>query len=116
MWRLRCVAWWPALLVAACLWVSGTADTAWAASALSPRRTGMEPPDQPRSLNLPPAGRALGRTAEGGMGYTDAYGNVLRDPSAREADAPRANADARRPQLDNRPLPDPAQGAPLWKF
>ncbi|MDE5832758.1 MAG: translation initiation factor IF-2, partial [Desulfovibrio sp.] len=44
-----------------------------AKSAYSPRHSGIEPPGGPRSLEAIP-GRSPSRTAEGGMGYMDAYG------------------------------------------
>ncbi|MGE9984540.1 translation initiation factor IF-2 [Desulfovibrio sp. SGI.169] len=95
---------------------------AQAASALSPRHSGLEPPGGPRPLEgLPPAS-APSRTAEGGMGYTDAYGNTVEDRPPEEK-APR-----KRPRpgaygsygvgAAARPLPDPDAGpkSPAWSF
>lgn len=95
---------------------------ALAASALSPRHSGLEPPGGPRPLEgLPPAS-APSRTAEGGMGYTDAYGNTI------ENRPPEEKAPRKRPRPGAygaygagsvaRPLPDPdaGPGTPAWSF
>lgn len=103
-------------------WEGDTArHTALAASALEPRRTGLEPPDSPRSLGLLPGGPQAGRTAEGGMGYTDAYGNTLTQPApeaaARRDRRQRARDEAAAAQArHSRPLPDPQQQTPVWSF
>jgi len=96
--------------------------TAWAASALSAPRTGLEAPGGPRPLDrLPAAGRSSG-TVYGNPGYTDAYGNSVDDVSPPEK-APRKRlspgaygAYGNRP--DPRPLPDPHNGSrlPAWSF
>lgn len=91
-----------------------------ARSAYSPRHTGLEPPGGPRALEAIP-GRTPGRTPEGGMGYTDAYGNTLTErpeaeKKARVRPRPGAYGTAAKKE-DSRPLPDPGpQGPPLWKF
>ena len=95
---------------------------ALAASALSPRHSGLEPPGGPKPLEgLPPAS-APSRTAEGGMGYTDAYGNTIEN-RPHEEKAPRKRP---RPGAYGaygagsvaRPLPDPDAGpeTPAWSF
>lgn len=99
---------------------AGFGGEALAASAFSPRRSGLEPPGGPRPLEGLPA-KSAGRTAEGGMGYTDAYGNTV-DDLPREEKAPRQRP---RPgayggpalQQDSRPLPDPHKSeTPAWSF
>ncbi len=99
---------------------AGFGGQALAASALSPRHSGLEPPGGPRPLEGLPA-KSAGRTAEGGMGYTDAYGNTI-DDLPREEKAPRQRP---RPgayggpalQQDSRPLPDPRKSeTPAWSF
>lgn len=87
-------------------------------SALSPRHSGMEPPDAPkRGENM--AGRPLSRTPSGGMGYTDAYGNPVEDGG------PEENRKERRPKPEwmeksgksAARLPDSGlSSSPLWKF
>lgn len=112
----RAACWARAALafLAVCLIVPEPA--VMAASAYSARRSGLEPPGGPRPLENVP-GASVGRTPEGGMGYTDAYGNAVRGNDAR-ADAPR-----RRPPVvreappAERPLPDfPADRTPVWNF
>ena len=97
------------------------ADEAHAASAYTPRHSGMDAPGEPKRIESLPSKNA-GRTAEGGMGYTDAYGNTITD-SQPEEKAPR-----RRPgpgaygnrgvQEHDRPLPDPTpkDTTPAWSF
>ena len=55
------------------------AGDAWAASALSPRHSGLEPPGGPKPMEGLPAMGNAGNTTERGMGYTDAYGRPLKD-------------------------------------
>lgn len=90
-----------------------------ARSALSPRHSGIEPPGGPRPIDVLP-GNSPSRTAEGGMGYVDAYGNtVTRDEQPREVKRPprlRPGAyggNAAKERIINIPEPD---GKPLWKF
>ena len=105
------------VLALTALWAGPTS----ARSALSPRHTGMEPPGGPRQTDVMP-GRGPSRTAEGGMGYTDAYGNTLDDsqpPEKAPRNRPRAGAYGGYGAKDEaRPLPDPGTGggAPVWSF
>lgn len=97
-----------------------TTGLALAASAYSPRHSGLEPPGGPKPLEALP-GRSMGRTAEGGMGYTDAYGNTVDDRPPPEKEArrrPHPGAYGQSPSRDSRPLPDPQpQGStPAWTF
>lgn len=97
-----------------------TSGSALAASAYSPRHSGLEPPGGPKPLEALP-GRSMGRTAEGGMGYTDAYGNTIDDRPPPEKEArrrPHPGAYGRSPSRDDRPLPDrQLQGStPVWTF
>ena len=98
-------------------------DKVWAASAHSPRRSGLEPPGGPRQLDSVPQGRAMTRSYDGGMGYTDAYGNTVDDvPPEERAPRRRLRAGAYgaygRDKADTRPLPDPAPGGegPAWSI
>lgn len=113
------------LVLAPGLWpaqdMHGASGAAWAKSAFSARESGIEPPGGPKPMEGLP-GKNVGRTAEGGMGYTDAYGNTITEPQPEEK-APR-----RRPgpgaygnrgmQEHNRPLPDPTpkDTTPAWSF
>ena len=71
--RRACV---PVLLALLCAAGSAALDAgdAWAASALSPRHSGLEPPGGPKPMEGLPAMGNAGNTTERGMGYTDAYG------------------------------------------
>ena len=73
---------WGAALCAGAMLPDGFAPaprSAWAASALSPRHSGLEPPGGPKPLEGLPAAGAQSGTTQGGMGYTDAYGNTVDD-------------------------------------
>ena len=114
-----------ALLVAAPLlpvslgWL--TAEEAVAASAYSPRSSGMDMPGEAKRLETLPSKNA-GRTAEGGMGYTDAYGNTIEDRQPEEKPAPKRPAPGAygvgggKNQRYERPLPDPQNQTPAWSF
>ena len=71
-------------------------------------------------FNLP--SKSAGRTAEGGMGYTDAYGNTIDDRQPEEKPArQRPHPGAYGPgagQSDRyeRPLPNPQNQTPAWSF
>jgi hypothetical protein len=90
-----------------------------AASAYSPRHSGLEPPGGPRSSqNLP--GKSASRTPQGGMGYTDAYGNTLDDvrpeenrPQRRLSPGAYGSHGEKEPE---RPLPEPQTPRPVWSF
>lgn len=97
--------------------------TATAASMLSPRHSGLEPPGGPKTpeglINAQPSAR----TSEGSMGFTDAYGNVVQNkPPAekgpRQRPRPGAYGGYGREQADERPLPDPHEdeAPPAWRF
>ena len=59
-----------------------------AAPLYSPRPSGTEPPGGPRPSDALPQPGNFGRTPEGGLGYTDAYGNTItnkpQEPVARK--------------------------------
>ena len=76
--RRACV---PVLLALLCAAGSAALDAgdARAASALSPRHSGLEPPGGPKPIEGLPAMGNAGNTTERGMGYTDAYGRPLKD-------------------------------------
>lgn len=88
-----------------------------ARSPSNARHTGIEPPGEPRmSSGLP--GNSPSRTAEGGMGYIDAYGNTL-SPEEAQIKKPRRlkpGAYGARAKTDNH-LPDPVINSKIpWKF
>ena len=105
------------LLLAACLFPAGAAV---AGSAYSPRHSGLEPPGGPRSLESLPGGRSAGRTDDGGMGYTDAYGRRLenRPPErkVRNRPSPGAYGGYGRQEEAVRPLPEVENPKPAWNF
>ncbi len=114
------------LLVLALCGTAGTlmwhacAESVLAASAFSPRRSGLEPPGGPRPLEGLP-GRDVSRTDQGGMGYTDAYGRVLEDrppPEAkpRHRPGPGAYGGYGREAKPVRPLPEVQESRPAWNF
>ena len=93
-----------------------------ARSVYTPRDSGTEAPGGPRAPIGMPAPSNFGRTQEGGMGYTDAYGNTISDQipekKPRKRLPPGAYGQYGTPNPDNRPLPDPAKGPakPAWGF
>jgi len=107
-------------LVLALLGAPGGGLPAQAASAYRPPRTGLEPPGGLKKSEVLPGGRSIGRTPEGGMGYTDAYGNTIRNRPPEEKPArPRLRPGAygaEAPARPERPLPDPQNQAPAWNF
>lgn len=110
-----------AALLVVCALATLWAYEALARSALSPRHTGMDPPGGPRTSEVMP-GHGPTRTAEGGVGYTDAYGNTLDDvppPEKEPRKRPRQGAyGGYGVKPDARPLPDPgaADSPPVWSF
>ena len=110
--RRACV---PVLLALLCAAGSTSLDAgdAWAASALSPRHSGLEPPGGPKPMEGLPAMGNAGNTTERGMGYTDAYGRPLKDYGPEEV-KPRKRQCKRksevragrlaRPQTTDKPL------------
>lgn len=110
-----------AALLFTCALAALWACPALARSALSPRHSGLEPPGGPRTSEVMP-GNAPTRTAEGGMGYTDAYGNTVDDvpvPEKTPRKRPRAGAyGGYGEKAEARPLPDPgaADTPPVWSF
>ncbi len=96
-------------------------DEAQAASAYTPRHSGMDPPGEPKRIESLPSKNA-GRTAEGGMGYTDAYGNTIDDRPPEEKPAPKRprpgayGVGAGQSERYERPLPDPQNQTPAWSF
>lgn len=113
-------------LLAALSLVSGSPQwldvpSAQAASAYSARNSGMDPPGEPKRIESLPS-KSAGRTAEGGMGYTDAYGNTIDDRQPEEKPArQRAHPGAYGPgagqsDRDERPLPNPQNQTPAWSF
>ena len=87
------------------------AGDAWAASALSPRHSGLEPPGGPKPMEGLPA-----------MGNADAYGRPLKDYGPEEVKPrkrPRGGAYGTYGRKQSRPLPDPdadTPGKPAWDF
>lgn len=97
------------------------ADEAQAASAYSARNSGLDAPGEPKRIESLPSKNA-GRTAEGGMGYTDAYGNTIDDRQPEEKPAPKRprpgayGVGAGQSERQERPLPDPQNQTPAWSF
>lgn len=95
-------------------------NAAEAGSVYSPRHSGLEPPGGPRSTETLPGGRSAGRTDDGGMGYTDAYGRRLenRPPErkVRNRPGPGAYGGYGRQEEAVRPLPDVEKPEPAWNF
>ena len=97
------------------------ADEAQAASAYTPRHSGMDAPGEPKRIESLPSKNAW-RTAEGGMGYTDAYGNTIDDRQPEEKPAPKRprpgayGVGAGQSERYERPLPDPQNQTPAWSF
>ena len=95
--------------------------SALAASAYSARNSGMDPPGEPKRIEALPS-KSAGRTAEGGMGYTDAYGNTIDDRPPEEKPAhqrPHPGAygpGAGKSGPNERPLPNPQNQTPAWSF
>lgn len=90
-------------------------------SAFSPRHTGMEPPGEMKTPDNMP-GRPLSRTAEGGRGYIDAYGNTVTPQEPREhSEKSRlrrgaySNADSKK-ETATLPVPTKDISPKLWKF
>ena len=98
-----------------------TVPSAQAASAYSARNSGMDPPGEPKRIEALPS-KSAGRTAEGGMGYTDAYGNTIDDRQpeekpARQRPLPGAyGPGAGKSGPNERPLPNPQNQTPAWSF
>ena len=119
--RRACV---PVLLALLCAAGSAALDAgdAWAASALSPRHSGLEPPGGPKPMEGLPAMGNAGNTTERGMGYPDAYGRPLKDYGPEEVKPrkrPRGGAYGTYGRKQSRPLPDPdadTPGKPAWDF
>ncbi|MBQ7608759.1 MAG: translation initiation factor IF-2 [Desulfovibrionaceae bacterium] len=94
----------------------------FARSVYTPRDSGTEPPGGPRAPEAIPSSGSFGRTAEGGMGYVDAYGNTIDNRESPKPPKKRLPRGAfGRPDRDaaryDRPLPDPARsGPPAWSF
>ncbi|MBD5553675.1 MAG: hypothetical protein HDQ44_04990 [Desulfovibrio sp.] len=95
----------------ACLVILLLAGDIYGRSVMSPRRSGMDAPGGPRQMDILP-GNSPGRTAEGGMGYTDAYGNTLTDKVPEEK-VKRPRKQAQRPPAT---LPEVSIGEPVWTF
>ncbi|WP_297226944.1 translation initiation factor IF-2 [uncultured Desulfovibrio sp.] len=113
--RLRRIL--PCALLAVSLF---SADAALAGSVYSPRHSGLEPPGGPRSLESLPGGRSAGRTDDGGMGYTDAYGRRLENKpperKVRNRPSPGAYGGYGRQEEAVRPLPEVEKPKPAWNF
>ena len=89
-----------------------------------PPSSGLSPSDSTRELDgVVPGGRSMSRTPEGGMGFTDAYGNTIRDrppeePSPRRRLPAGAYGRYGKEKTYDRPLPEPAAdpARPAWSF
>lgn len=102
------------------LLVLGLAPNTLAKTVYTPRDSGTEAPGGPRAPEALPSSGSFGRTAEGGMGYTDAYGNTVSDvrpePKPRQR-LPRGAYGSYGQNPVERPLPDPERDrSPAWSF
>ena len=108
------------LLVLCCFLILAQVAQASAKSVYTPRDSGTEAPGGPRAPEALPSSGSFGRTAEGGMGYTDAYGNTLSDarPEPKPHKRLPRGAYGRYGQTqEERPLPDPLRDrSPVWSF
>ncbi|MBD5642210.1 MAG: translation initiation factor IF-2 [Desulfovibrio sp.] len=105
-------------LAALCLVLFADPDCGFCRSAHSPRHSGMEAPGGPKQLGEMPMSGPV-RTAEGGMGYTDAYGRTLTDKMPEERkprQRPRPGAYGKREPVAELPDVDPARQKPVWSF
>lgn len=96
------------------------AERAEAGSAYNPRHSGLEPPGGPRPGEALP-GQTAGRTDDGGMGYTDAYGRRLQNTppperASRNRPGPGAYGGYARDREAVRPLPEVDAPKPAWNF
>lgn len=98
-------------------------DMSLAASAYSPRHSGLEAPGGPKPLEgLPGRGDRSGTTPTN-SGYTDAYGNPIGERTTEEKPKQRRpspgayGAYGKKSEYDQ-PLPDPSRGAsePAWVY
>ena len=98
-------------------------DPCHARSAFSSRHSGLEAPGEGRGADgMSALGMRAGRTAEGGMGYSDAYGNTLDDQPAEEK-KPRKRVhpgayghNVTRREVRGLPDPDRHSGVPAWSY
>lgn len=105
------------------LFGGATLDTSLAASAYSPRHSGLEAPGGPRPIEgLPGRGDRSG-TTPANSGYTDAYGNPVGDFSAEEKPkakrpSPGAYGSYGKKSEYDQPLPDPSRrsSSPAWVY
>lgn len=110
-----------ALIFILSLPVFSVTDTSVARSAYNPRHTGMDPPGGPKRLDNMPS-HSPSRTAEGGMGYTDAYGNTIRNHEQLPKERKNRLRSGAYGNYDKKPeksvLPDPGDTAssPVWNF
>lgn len=106
-------------ILSAVIYMTGfSVISADARSAFSPRHTGLEPPGGPHPVEAIP-GNSPSRTAEGGMGYHDAYGNTIQNRAGND----KPSRERLRPGAYGAPkfqesgvLPNPVSNSPLWNF
>lgn len=109
-----------ALCLGLTFWQAGACH---ARSAFNPRHSGLEAPGERRPADgMSAFGMRPARTAEGGMGYSDAYGNTLDDqPPEEKKPRKRVHPGAyghRSSGSPSRALPDPdcRSGVPAWTY
>ncbi|MBO4369253.1 MAG: translation initiation factor IF-2 [Desulfovibrio sp.] len=116
---------WHCLLCLFFLFFLGLLTEPLAKTVYTPRDSGTNPPGGPRNPEGLPSSGSFGRTAEGGMGYTDAYGNTItnetkeKTPHRRLPGGAYGRYEMRDPKTAlDRPLPDPDKGKakPAWSF
>lgn len=111
------------LTIGLSLWAFAPLDTVLAASAYSPRHSGLEAPGGPKPLEgLPSRGDRSG-TMPANSGYTDAYGNPIGEGTAEEKPKPKRPSPGaygtygKKSEYDL-PLPDPSRRSsePAWVY
>lgn len=98
-------------------------DAAFAASAYSPRHSGLEAPGGPKPLEALPSRGDRSGTTPANSGYTDAYGNTVGDIPPEERPKPKRpspgayGAYGKKSEYDQ-PLPDPSRRSsePAWVY
>lgn len=105
----------------ACLFLAGNL---FAASAYSPRHSGLEPPGGPKQIESMPGGSSA-KTDDNFLGHTDAYGRPLtpgKEPENKKKNRLLPGAyggyDKTDQNTDASYLPDvnTGKGSPVWSF
>lgn len=114
------------LILNLCLMLNFSLVESLAASALSPRHSGLEMPGTRNKGNIP-SGKISSNANPGTHGYVDAYGRPLRPAEAekkvskqtlpRGAYGLQERANVQQKTMDTvKQLPNPDSGKPAWNF